>query len=81
MSLSALDTAYSPRMATDASDIVTAAGKPKRVSGDSGSVEVHSIDDQIKADRYNESKKRTRAGKSPLAGMLTRMRPPGAGGE
>lgn len=67
-------------MATDGSDIKTAAGQPKRASGDSGSVEMHSIKDQIDADRYSEAKKRTRAGKSPLAGLRTRMRPPGGTG-
>lgn len=66
-------------MADDATNITTAAGKPKRASGDQGSVEVHSIPDQIAADRYNESKKRTRA-RNPFAGMRTRARPPGATG-
>jgi len=66
-------------MADDATDIVTSAGKAKRVSGDQGSVEVHSIQDQIAADRYNESKKRSRA-RNPFAGLRTRQRPPGATG-
>jgi hypothetical protein len=67
-------------MATDASDIKTSAGKPKRVSGDQGSVEVHSIEDQIAADKYQEAKKRTRSGKNPFAGLRFRQRPPGGTG-
>jgi len=34
---------------------------PKRASGDSGSVEQHSLPDQIAADKYLESKKASRA--------------------
>lgn len=65
-------------MASNASSIQTDSLKPKRISGDQGSVEVHSIDDQIKADRYNESVTRTRQGKNPLLGLMHKQRPPGA---
>ena len=34
---------------------------PKKASGDSGSVEQHSLADQIAADKYLESKKASRA--------------------
>ena len=35
------------------------AAEPKRVRGDSGEVEQHSLKDQIEADRYLASKKAT----------------------
>ena len=41
--------------------IKTNAEGPARVSGDSGSVEQHSLKDQIAADKYLESKKTSRA--------------------
>ena len=62
------------------SDAKTAAGKPKRVSGDQGTVEVHSIPDQIAADNHNEARKATRQGKNPFAGKRFRQRPPGGTG-
>ena len=37
------------------------ASGPKKASGDSGSVEQHSLADQIAADKYLESKKASRA--------------------
>ncbi|MBI1375813.1 MAG: hypothetical protein GC159_24145 [Phycisphaera sp.] len=37
------------------------AAGPKKASGDSGSVEQHSLQDQIAADKYLESKKASRA--------------------
>ena len=37
------------------------AAGPRRASGDSGSVEQHSLQDQIAADKYLESKKASRA--------------------
>ena len=37
------------------------ASNPKRASGDSGSVEQHSLTDQIAADKYLESKKASRS--------------------
>jgi len=64
---------------SESSNIQTNAGKPKRATPES--VEMHSIPDQIAADRYAQSVKRTRKGKSPLAGLRTRMRPPGGPGE
>lgn len=65
-------------MSSNSSTIKTNSAKPKKVSGDQGSVEVHSVDDQIKADRYDASVTRTRQGKNPLAGLLHKQRPPGA---
>lgn len=66
-------------MADDATNITTSASSAKKASGDQGSVEVHSVGDQIAADRYNESKKRSRK-TNKFAGMLSRSRPPGATG-
>ena len=37
------------------------ASGPRRASGDSGSIEQHSLPDQIAADKYLESKKASRA--------------------
>jgi hypothetical protein len=37
------------------------AAGPRKASGDSGSVEQHSLADQIAADKYLESKKASRA--------------------
>jgi len=37
------------------------AAGPRKASGDSGSVEQHSLPDQIAADKYLESKKASRA--------------------
>ena len=49
-------------MADDLSDTIRdSASQPKRASGDSGSVEQHSLTDQIAADRYLESKKASRS--------------------
>lgn len=42
------------------------AAGPARVSGDAGSVEQHSLSDQIAADRYLASKD---AAKTPLRGL------------
>ncbi len=41
--------------------IETNASGPRKASGDSGSVEQHSLADQIAADKYLESKKASRA--------------------
>lgn len=38
------------------------ASSPKKITGDNGSVEEHSIDDLIKADRYLASKRAKAAG-------------------
>ncbi len=48
---------------------------PKRASGDSGSVEQHSLTEQIEADRYLSSKE---AAKKGLGVRMTRVVPPGA---
>ena len=41
--------------------IETNASGPRKASGDSGSVEQHSLADQIAADKYLESKKASRS--------------------
>jgi hypothetical protein len=48
---------------------------PKRVSGDAGSVEQHSLSDQIAAARFLQSKKATR--KPGLGIRLTKLSPDG----
>ncbi len=49
---------------------------PKKAQGDAGSVEQHSLPDQVAADRYLASK---RAMKSRMKGLqLTKLVPPGA---
>lgn len=54
------------------------AAGPQRVQGDSGSVQQHSIKDQIEADRYLASKAAARS--KGLGIRLTRLIPPGAEG-
>jgi len=49
---------------------------PKRATGDSGSVEQHSLDDQIAADRYLASKKAARS--KGLGIRLSKLVPPGS---
>ena len=51
------------------------AAGPRKASGDSGSVEQHSLTDQIAADRYLNSKQ---AMKSGLGVRKTKLVPPGA---
>ncbi len=52
------------------------AAGPKRAAGDSGSVEQHSLTEQIDADRYLASKE---AAKSKGLGVrVTKLVPPGA---
>ena len=52
------------------------AHSPKSVTGDAGSVEQHSLKDQIELDRYRASKA---ASKSKGRGIrISRMMPPGA---
>jgi hypothetical protein len=52
------------------------AAGPKRAQGDSGSVEQHSLADQIEADRYLASKE---AVKNPTKGVrFTKLVPPGS---
>jgi hypothetical protein len=49
---------------------------PKRASGDSGSVEQHSLNDQIAADRYLASKKAARS--RGLGIRMSKLVPPGS---
>lgn len=59
-----------------ADQLSAALSAPKRVKGDAGEVEQHSISDMIKADQYLAAKC---AAKSPRRGLrFTRMIPPGA---
>jgi hypothetical protein len=51
------------------------AGGPKSASGDAGSMEQHSLPDQIAADRYLASKKAMKSGRGV---RLTKLVPPGA---
>ncbi|MCD6405991.1 MAG: hypothetical protein J7M19_09205 [Planctomycetes bacterium] len=52
------------------------AAGPKRAAGDSGSMEQHSLTDQIEADRYLASKTAARSGS--LGIRKTKLVPPGA---
>lgn len=53
------------------------AAAPKRAQNETGSAEMHSIQDQITADRYLASK---RAAKTKNRGLrFSRIAPPGAG--
>lgn len=54
------------------------AAGPKRAQGDSGSVDQHTLTDQIDADRYLASKQAAAAPARAL--RLTRLIPPGAEG-
>ena len=49
---------------------------PAKASGDSGSIEQHSLRDQIDADRYLASKKAAR--KKKLGVRFSKLIPPGA---
>jgi hypothetical protein len=53
------------------------AAGPKRAKGDSSEMEQHSLQDQIAADRYLESKKASGKGKG-LGIRTTKLVPPGA---
>ena len=55
--------------------ILENAQGPAKASGDSGSMEQHSLPDQIAADRYLEGKKATR--RSGLGITLKKLTPPG----
>ena len=63
-------------MSVDLTDSIAEAAKsPKRVQGDAGSVEQHSLKDQIEADRYLASKN---AAKSRNSGLrISKLVPPG----
>jgi len=52
------------------------ATAPRRASGDSGSVEQHSLTDQIAADKFLESKKASR--KKGLGIKVTKISPGGS---
>ena len=52
------------------------AAGPKKATGDSGSVEQHSLNDQIAADRYLASKKAVRS--RGLGIRLSKLVPPGS---
>jgi len=52
------------------------AAGPKRAAGDSGSVEQHSLTEQIEADRYLASKGATKS--KGLGIRVTKLVPPGA---
>ena len=53
------------------------AAGPKRAQGDSGSVEQHSLTEQIEADRYLASKAASKRRDRGL--RMSRVAPPGAG--
>jgi hypothetical protein len=60
---------------TTSDAILSALAGPKRVSGDAGSVEQHSIPDLIAADRYVRSRC---GGANPRRGLrITKLVPPG----
>lgn len=64
-------------MPDDLSDAIrTNANGPKAAKGDSGSMEQHSLTDQIEADRYLASKKA--AGGKGLGVKISKLVPPGA---
>ena len=52
------------------------AAGPKKATGDSGSVEQHSLNDQIAADRYLASKKAARS--RGLGIRMSKLVPPGS---
>lgn len=56
-------------------EILENAAAPRRAQGDSGSMEQHSIPDQIAADRYAKSQ---RAAKRGLGIRHVKLRPPAA---
>jgi len=64
-------------MADDLTDTIASnAAQPRKASGDSGSVENHSLDDLIKADRYLKSE--SAATGTGLGIKRTKIVPPGA---
>jgi hypothetical protein len=58
------------------STIAENAAGPKKVQGDTGSMEQHSLADQIAADRYLAARQAVRAKGKGL--RLTKLSPPGA---
>jgi hypothetical protein len=64
-------------MPDDLDDVLDdAASRPKKSTGDNGSVEEHPIQDLIALDRYNRAKARTGTGL-----RITKLRPGSASGE
>lgn len=57
--------------------ILENAQQPAKAAGDSGSVEQHSLADQIAADRYLQEKQASRSRRLGL--RATKIVPPGAG--
>jgi hypothetical protein len=66
-------------MADDLKDsIAENAQGPRRAQGDSGSMEQHSLPDQIAADKYLASKQALQRRTPPI--KMFKLRPPGAAG-
>ncbi len=64
-------------MPDDMNDAICENAKgPKRVKGDSGEVEQHSLSEQIEADRYLNSRKAAKA--KGLGIRISKLVPPGA---
>ena len=64
-------------MSDDLSDSIAEAAKsPKRVQGDAGSVEQHSLSEQIEAYRYLASKNAAKAKNRGL--RISKLLPPGS---
>ena len=69
-------------MASLMADMVEQATKPAKVSTDSGSVESHSIPDQITAEQHKATKTAKARSTSVFAGArINRVTPPGTVGE
>ncbi len=66
-------------MADLETEIANNASGPKKVSGDEGSVEQHSLTDQIKADEYLRGA--TAGGKKHLGLRFRQLTPPGGTGK
>lgn len=65
-------------MAEDlSSTIASAAASPKRAQGDEGAVEMHSLKDQIEADRYLANKDAAASANRKLGMRHFKLRPPG----
>lgn len=69
-------------MASLMADMVEQATKPAKVSTDSGSIESHSIPDQITAEQHKATKTAKARSTSAFAGTrINRVTPPGTVGE
>jgi hypothetical protein len=62
-------------MADLTDQIEDAAASPKKVTGDAGSVEAHSLDELVKADQYLASKAAAQSSGRGL--LLSQFKPPG----